>query len=158
MGKQSMIQTIADENFEYESLDEFIEKRGMHPFKFEIIAAFGDPLQQNYYKIGLEFKAARVALYGHGSQTSLYHQIKEFLASKSYWHFKVADPWIWALMFIPLLTIVGWIVSRTIGKGESTPEWPIFVLLVNILLVGFCIIYRKIGFGVSLIPAYPVAT
>lgn len=136
---------ISDDHFEFDSLDEFIENRGIKPALLRIESTMHEG---GYRHISAEFEGNRVFL--HASRNAPFHEVKEFLHSKQPWSYRVLNPWLLFMLLIICANVLNGIVNIAKINKQDFPEWTVYSLgiLLAIALGGF--IYRGFNFGLRL--------
>ena len=98
---------IKDEEFEYDSLDELIEKRGITPTYFGINAEL--KYERHIASVSLSFKRKRVHLssygLGHKEPQIVFARIKDIFDSKFSKPYKILNPWVWYFLMVPSVTV-----------------------------------------------------
>jgi hypothetical protein len=120
---------IKDKMFEYDSLDELIEKCGVTPNYFEIDAEFKS--NGGRASLNVSFERKQVRLYsGYEQKESIIalKRIGDVLDSKFSRPYKILNPWIWYWFISPVIVIYP-------SNYNRIPQMPLWLNTLSILFV-----------------------
>jgi hypothetical protein len=136
---------LSDEHFEYDSLDEFIERKGTRPSLLEIEARSEE---DRFRSFSAKFEGNSVFL--HGDSNTPFHEAKDYFCSKRPWGYSVLSPWIWGFTAMMFLNVLNALVQLAEKKQQPIPEWSVYLFGISLMLFLIGLLYRKFGLGLRL--------
>ncbi len=141
---------IKDEELEYDSLDELIEKRSITPNHFEINAGLKADRHGGFVKLSFKRKGVHLSSYGFGYKEPqiVFARIRDILDAKSTRLYKILNPFIWFVLITPVF----WIYPAKIYYRELS-QLALWSHILSILSLGIFIsvaLYRRLRHQVIL--------
>lgn len=137
MEEQSLDVRFKDDEYEYDSLKEIVEKRGEKKSHIEIIGIKSDEVWRS---VSLNIDGRKLFLHADGDLELTWHKIKEYIKSKTPWYSRFIDVWMWGcITFVILGQYTSFIDAET--KKLIAPTW--FNSLVSVVALIFAfVIFR----------------
>ena len=129
---------LSDDQFEFESLDEFIEHKGVTPTKLEVEAT---TTEGDHRRISAKFEGNSVSL--SGSRDTPFHEARNFLRAKRPWKYHALNPWPWFFVAVVATGVLSVIAEIAEKKQEPIPTWPIYLVIVSLIQIAVGFLYRK---------------
>lgn len=147
MKEQSLEVLLKDDDYEYESIEEIVERRGERKSQIEIIGKTSDDRWRN---VTFEVNGRTLQLRADGELELIWHRIKDFVASKTPWYSRYADAWIWGgITFVLINQYISFIDFKT--KKLMVPVWFNSLVVVAALIFAFSIFKTITDRGVVLV-------
>lgn len=134
---------ISDKEFQFESLDELINKRGIAPTYFEIA---GSQKEGGYQSIGISFdKKIYIHSYSNAQKTSkiVFAGIRDICESRMSKIYKILNPWFY---YFPAIILVWPAISLLVWGKENTLGDAWLPVLATVFLAAWIIsgLYRYV--------------
>jgi hypothetical protein len=124
---------IADREFEYESLDDLINKRGIAPSHIEIDGKHKD---EGYEAASITFERDRVYVHSHNLRERpayiVFTKIGQICATRGSKLYKILNPWFY---YFPLMAFVGLLFPAFVQFKSQTPTIVCLVAIVAFLIL-----------------------
>ncbi len=117
--EQSLVIEINDKEFEYESINEVVEKKGERLSQIEIV---GKKPDNRWCDITLTIKGRRIMLRANSKLELLWRRVKDFVGTKTTWYARYFDPWVWGWITFGLVTQYQLFLDKE-AKQLIVPVW-----------------------------------
>jgi len=150
MKEQSLEVLIKDDDFEYESIAEMVEKRGDKKSQIMIIGRRSDA---KWLDVTLDVDGRTLGLRADGELELVWHRIKDFVADKTPWYSRYIEIFPWSIItFTLLFQYTSFIDWET--KILAVPVWFNTLVVVASLIFAFSILKTITDRGVVLVPRH----
>ena len=150
MKEQSLEVLFKDDDFEYESIAEIVEKRGDKKSQIMIIGRRSDA---KWLDVTLDVDGRTLGLRADGELELVWHRIKDFVADKTPWYSRYIEIFPWSIItFTLLFQYTSFIDWET--KILAVPVWFNTLVVVASLIFAFSILKTITDRGVVLVPRH----
>lgn len=129
---------LSDNDYEFDSLEEIKEYRGT---KTSVLSINGKE-DGSWHDISINFSKRNISLFRHGGDDQnillIWHELKDFLNGKLYWHQRVLDLRIWGLLLLLSPSFI--LYPMIFGVSASLVKqlmWFLFPCILAPLIISF---------------------
>jgi hypothetical protein len=146
--QQSLEVTLSDKDYEYSSLQELIDTKGLRPSYLRFKVARND-ISLRGAEVWIEKARAWLTCDGEEPFRALWFELRAFLSERIPWHYRALNPWIWGLVASLLISAdVQALADKNLGG--KVPEWLHALVLGLIAIFLVALVHRRTNFGLIL--------